>query len=224
MAFALGLGVTAAQARGLGDDFVEQGKWKSFGVKASLDFDPFERARAGRPPVQLHELDELHAVYARGKTPVAKLKSLIALAEAGPRGYNAYHMGAGTPPPGKVSSLTLGQIEAWTRATPGQPHAIGRYQFIPATLRSLTKRAGYGPQTRFTPQVQDRLADLLLRDAKIDKFLDGRLSRKAFMNNLARIWAGLPNSSGRSHYDGYAGNRATISWSVYDREIKRIFQ
>lgn len=202
-------------------DFADRSKWKSFGVEVSLDFDPFERARAARLPVNLIELE---AFRATGGTPVSRLKSLIALAEAGPRGYDAYHVGASTPPPRKPTQMTLGEIERWTRNTPGQPHAIGRYQFIPSTLRSLTRRAGYGPNTRFTPKIQDRLADLLLVDAGLPAFQSGQMSRTRFMNNLAKIWAGLPNSSGKSHYHGFAGNRATISWSVYKAEMRKIFR
>jgi hypothetical protein len=43
------------------------------------------------------------------------------------------------------------------------------------------------------------------------------------MLNLARIWAGLPTSSGRSFYDGYAGNKATMSWAAFDTAMAEIF-
>ena len=44
------------------------------------------------------------------------------------------------------------------------------------------------------------------------------------MDSLAKIWAGLPTSSGRSHYDGYAGNAATMSWAQFDDEMARILE
>ena len=40
--------------------------------------------------------------------------------------------------------MTLDEIFAWIAATPGQPHAIGRYQFIPDTLRMLVNRLVIG--------------------------------------------------------------------------------
>ncbi len=43
------------------------------------------------------------------------------------------------------------------------------------------------------------------------------------MNNLAEIWAGLPTTNGKSHYDGYAGNRATMSWAQFDAAMAQIF-
>ncbi|MEL6452578.1 MAG: hypothetical protein AAFQ19_15075, partial [Pseudomonadota bacterium] len=104
-----------------------------------------------------------------------------------------------------------------------QPHAIGRYQFIPPTLRRLVRQAGIPPKTRFSPQVQDRLADILLAEAGLHAFLAGDMGRTGFMNNLAKIWAGLPNDTGRSHYHGYAGNKATMTWAHFDDHMARIF-
>ena len=43
------------------------------------------------------------------------------------------------------------------------------------------------------------------------------------MDNLARIWAGLPLPSGKSAYHGYAGNRATITRAFYAEQMGRIF-
>ena len=126
-----------------------------------------------------------------GSSPAARLLSLIAAAEAGPMGYDAVQWGARVPPPAPPTRMTLGDIEAWTRATPGQPHAIGRYQFIPNTLKTLVAEAGLSKSDRFTPQVQDLLADLLLEDAGFTPFMKGKISRHRFMENLARIWAGL---------------------------------
>ncbi len=120
--------------------------------------------------------------------------------------------------------MTLGEIFAWIEDTPGQPHAIGRYQFIPPTLARLVEIVGAGPDDRFSPRMQDRLADVLIQEAGLTAFREGRMTRRAFMNNLAKIWAGLPNSSGRSHYHGFAGNAATMTWARFDREMARIFQ
>ncbi|MEP3345463.1 MAG: hypothetical protein ABJN34_11485 [Litoreibacter sp.] len=202
----------------LENSLTERAKWRSFGNKDWLTGDPIERARSGRSRVKTYELENVG-----GGTPVARLKSLIALAEAGPKGYDAVHVGAKVKTPRPPTQMTLGQILAWIKRTPGQPHAIGRYQFIPPTLRVLVKRAGLPTTVRFSPPVQDQLADLLLADAGLQKFQAGRLSRKRFMNNLAKIWAGLPNSSGKSHYDGFAGNRATITRTYFDAKMREFF-
>lgn len=155
-------------------------------------------------------------------TVASRLRDLVARAEAGPEGYDAVQYGARIRPPRRPTRMTLAEIEAWTLATPGQPHAIGRYQFIPKTLRWLSRRAGLPPDTRFTPEVQDRLADLLLEDAGLAEVQRRELPRKTFMLNLARIWAGLPTASGKSYYDGVAGNSAVLSWDEFERGVHGI--
>ncbi|ETW13620.1 hypothetical protein ATO8_06306 [Roseivivax marinus] len=151
-----------------------------------------------------------------------RLRHLIARAEAGRDGYDAVQHGARRKPPKPPTRMTLAEIEAWTRATPGQPHAIGRYQFIPATLRRLVREEGLSPATMFTPAVQDRLGDRLLAEAGLAEAMTGRLPRRTFMHNLAKIWAGLPTANDRSHYHGYAGNAATMTWAEYEAEMARI--
>jgi hypothetical protein len=158
-----------------------------------------------------------------GVSTAADLKSLIAWAEAGPKGYDAVQYGAKRLPPQRPTQMTIGEIYRWIDRTPGQPHAIGRYQFIPSTLRSLVRQAGLSKNDRFTSAVQDGLADILLVDAGFNAFKKGKISRHRFMENLARIWAGFPTSNGRSYYHGYAGNKAVISWNEFDAVMKKIF-
>lgn len=157
------------------------------------------------------------------RSGVAGLKGLIARAEAGPDGYDAVVWSARIKPPKPPTRMTLAEIFAWIEATPGQNHAIGRYQFIPKTLRWLVARAGLSLQARFSPQLQDQLAQMLLQDAGLQAFLAGELPRTAFMNNLARTWAGLPTQTGRSHYHGLAGNKATMSWDDFETQMAHLF-
>ncbi|MGR3463500.1 hypothetical protein [Limimaricola sp.] len=159
-----------------------------------------------------------------GSTAKARLLSLIAFAEAGGAGYDAVQHGTRHRPPRAPTRMTIGEILDWVAATPGQPHAIGRYQLIPATLRSLVRRSGVSLDTRFSSGTQDHLADFLLADAGLAQFERGTMGRRDFMNNLARIWAGLPASHGRSHYHGVAGNRAVISWASFERGISAIYR
>jgi hypothetical protein len=155
---------------------------------------------------------------------IERLRHLIGHAESRRDGYDAINYGARRLPARRPTEMTLGEIYAWIAATPGQPHAIGRYQFIPSTLKRLARQIGAAPDERFSPRLQDRLADELFAEAGLAAFRDGVMGHRQFMNNLAKIWAGLPNSSGRSHYHGYAGNRATMTWASFESEIVRIFQ
>ena len=154
---------------------------------------------------------------------VVQLRALIAEAEAGAAGYDAYNRGARIAPPQAPTRMTVQQIYDWIDATPGQPHAIGRYQFIPPTLRRLMTQVGADPRARFSPELQDRLADELLAEAGIQTLKRGEMTRRSFMYRLAKIWAGLPLPSGESYYEGYAGNKATMTWARFDGAMARIF-
>ncbi|ARE41261.1 hypothetical protein RGUI_3120 [Rhodovulum sp. P5] len=151
-----------------------------------------------------------------------RIRHLIGRAEAGRRGYDAVQHGATRRPAKLPTRMTIAEIYRWIDNTPGQPHAIGRYQFIPATLRRLVRDLGVSEGVVFSPQLQDRLADLLLEEAGLSDYAAGRMGRQAFMNNLAKIWAGLPTSSGKSHYHGYAGNRATMTWSQFEAAMMKM--
>ena len=151
----------------------------------------------------------------RASGDAGRLLDLIAQAEAGSMGYNAVQHGARIRPTKAPTDMTLGEIYAWIVATPRQPHAIGRYQFIPKTLRRVAAIRGYGPDVRFTPEVQDSLAEVLLVEAGIEGYRRGTIGKRQFMHSLAQIWAGLPLPNGKSYYDGYAGNKATMSWPAF---------
>ena len=159
-----------------------------------------------------------------GSEPIDMLLSLIARAEAGSAGYDAVQHGARVRPNRLPTQMSLGEIYQWIAATPGQPHAIGRYQFIPDTLRRVARERGFGPETQFTPGVQNALALILLEDAGLSRFQNGQMSQRRFMHNLARIWAGLPLPNGRSYYEGYAGNSASMSWATFNGTMTQIWQ
>ncbi|KIN65501.1 hypothetical protein Z945_544 [Sulfitobacter noctilucae] len=172
-------------------------------------------------PAHEPAFDEVAVTGLRG-SDVQVIRALIEEAESRRDGYDAVQHGARVKPGKRPTQMTLAEIFNWIKATPGQPHAIGRYQFIPATLRRVVKKTGVKPGQRFSPAVQDQLADVLLAEAGLNRFRAGKLGRTAFMNNLAKIWAGLPNSSGKSHYAGYAGNKASVSWARFEAVMRRV--
>ena len=55
-----------------------------------------------------------------GVSTAADLKSLIAWAEAGPKGYDAVQYGAKRLPPQRPTQMTIGEIYRWIDRTPGQ--------------------------------------------------------------------------------------------------------
>jgi len=209
--------VTPAMSSELDMSLNHKAKWRSFGIDDWAQHDPFERSKPGaeRQPYSKWHLNAQ-------SNSIDQLLDLIAFAEAGSKQYNAVHMSAQVLPLAPPTRLTISEIYEWISATPKQHHAIGRYQFIPSTLRSLVRRAGLSKHETFSQTTQDRLARILLRDAGFNKVKAGTLSRERFMDNLAGIWAGLPLKSGHSRYRGIAGNRATISRVFFEAQIRNI--
>lgn len=156
-------------------------------------------------------------------TELQKLHQLIALAEAGANGYDAVQYGATILPPAPPSAMTIDQIFKWIEDTPGQQHAIGRYQIIPSTLSGLVRRSGLPGSTVFHSKTQDLFATMLISDAGYERFITGELGRDGFMANLAGIWAGLPLKNGKSAHEGVAGNKATITRATYEAYMAQIF-
>ncbi len=165
----------------------------------------------------------LFAVPPVASMDVARIMTVIASAEAGRANYDAVQHGAKIKPPLPPTNMTLAEIYDWIADTPGQPHAIGRYQFIPATLKRLVKNQEVPLHRSFSPDLQDQLAHQLIEEAGLSDFKAGRMAQEDFMNNLAKIWAGLPTSSGKSYYHNYAGNKATMSWDQYKARMDQIF-
>lgn len=100
------------------------------------------------------------------------------------------------------------------RIQQGKGSAAGKYQFIYGTLRQTANMLGMDPATtKFDQNTQDELANYLIMQRGYNKYASGAISKEKFLQNLSSIWAGLPmNASGKSYYQGYNGNKATMSW------------
>ncbi|MCF7983061.1 MAG: conjugal transfer protein TraG N-terminal domain-containing protein [Thiohalocapsa sp.] len=152
----------------------------------------------------------------------ARLLDLIAAPES--RGnYNALYRDADQQQI-RLTDMTLDQVRQLQQRLVadrgGSP--VGRYQIIDDTLDRLMTRMGLSGRERFTPELQDRMALLLARDAGLDAWQSGRLSDEHFAHNLSSIWAGLPSdASNQSYYEGLAGNRANIGWADVNSALKQ---
>lgn len=184
---------------------------------------PKSKPAKRNPPAPLVSLVHL----SDGQT--AAIMNVIAVAEVSSRGraepkdYDAVQHGAKISPPKRPSLMTIQEIFDWVDATPGQHHAIGRYQIIPSTMQRLVDATGGDKSALFDRVTQDKFALILMEWAGYSEFLDGKMTASSFMDELALVWAGLPLKSGKSAYEGYAGNRATVSRSWYHKQFKNIF-
>jgi muramidase (phage lysozyme) len=200
-----------------GSDVKHATGWSQSGFAASPE------VSWGAADVQRDHGSVSRFVFDPSLSPLANLRNLIASAEAGAGGYDAVAYGADVSPPARASTLRLGEVRAWVEATPGQNHAIGRYQVIPETFERLAKATASADDANFDRSLQDRWANVLIEEAGYSAFLGGDISPDVFMDRLAQLWAGLPLGDGRSAYEGVAGNRATIGRSAYARAVAQIF-
>lgn len=122
--------------------------------------------------------------------------------------YDRYYAGIRTSPPKRLTQMTVGEVMAWQASLKNVTStAVGSYQIIKNTLRSLVRTHGIDRNARFDAAMQDRLADLLLLECR-EHF--GSVNR--YGNCIAGIWAAFPlltgPKRGESQYEGYAGNKA----------------
>lgn len=148
-----------------------------------------------------------------------RLKPLMDLIAAGEGDYNSVNRGRAGDTPGGIQGLKGRTFESFTvkqvmEMQRWQVYAVGRYQFIPATLRFALRHSSVKEQEMFTPEVQDRLmvALVLYKRPAVGAYLRGDHSLLSWaLNELAKEWASIEYRNGRGYYDHIGGNRAKIS-------------
>jgi len=163
---------------------------------------------------------EAFCINPEAPAPVhVRLKPLADLIAKGEGDYNAVNRGYAGDTPGGIQRLTgltfenytVGQVIAYQQRW---LYAVGRYQFIPVTLRFAVAHSDVDNLDMFTPEVQDRLmaALVLHKRPAVGAYLRGdHDSIEWAINELAYEWASVEYRNGRGYYDGYGGNRAHIT-------------
>lgn len=173
-----------------------------------------------------HEDQSMNAVDAN-VTPAAKqLVNLIGTSEGTDRGRSYDEtIGYGRWDPDKDAKLTDMSLEEVQKlqkklVANGAPSgAVGRYQIINKTLKGLIAEMDLKPTDKFTPELQDQMMMHLLNRRGLQRYLTGDISRTTFANNLAKEWASLPLSSGKSHYGQRVGVSRAKLMSVVDQML-----
>ena len=140
------------------------------------------------------------------------------------RGYNeTLGYGAYTGGDVELTGMTLNELDALQTKMLKHPNnkwnssAAGRYQIVRTTVRKLRKSMGLSGDELYDEDMQDRMAVALLEGRGYSKFLAGKMSETAFLNNLAKEWASVPTASGR----GFYGNQAKTP--ITPAEVKERF-
>lgn len=112
-----------------------------------------------------------------------------------------------------ITKMTIGEVMRLQRqmvSANGISSAVGKYQFIQDTLREAVAGAGLSLGDIFSPENQDKLALWLLRQrTDFDDWVTGQADAAKFQNQLAGIWASVPNTSGKSTYASDGINKAS---------------
>lgn len=138
----------------------------------------------------------------------SKLKETIRKAEGTTNSYNTRFGGATDI---ELSLYDVGDVMDIAKMSGKKTGsgAIGAYQFMPATIDRLVKLGVIAEDDRFTPELQEKMADYLIAEAT-----QGAKGREDAGKKLAGVWAGLPQGPDNSSpYTGVGMNKGpTISW------------
>ncbi len=167
----------------------------------------------------------LQAVTAAGGSAKDVLDLIASVESNG--SYDVFNTSKGKTE-GKATEKTIGWLAKNAQG------AIGRYQHMPSFLLQRAKASGFGPDVKFTPDVQDKITIDFLNNSqhRMQDWIDGKISNEDFAARLAPTWRGLPqgpnaaNSLGgdanSTYNDQYArGNKAHKTW---DATIKALQQ
>ncbi len=109
------------------------------------------------------------------------------------------------------------RISSWKQS------AIWKYQFINKTLEWLVRNYNLDINQKFSPEIQDKLAILKLKEIWLDSFLNWKLSRDNFQINVSKEWACLPkNTSWKSYYSWDWLNKALVSNSDFCEALDKL--
>ena len=146
------------------------------------------------PPEPVHERVE----------PVANMIS------KGEGDWNAVNRGRAGDTPGGMQALLGHTCENYTvgeildMQADGRIYAVGRYQFIPSTLRFAVDNSDVDRLDFFSPATQNKLLVALLQHKRpaVWAYLTGEGSIDAALDALAKEWASIATADGRTYYVG----------------------
>jgi len=175
------------------------------------------------------------AVTGESGIPKQELKDLIASKESGGDYKKFVGMKEGKKVPEKykdtdITKMTLAEVSDLQKGMIKdgfQSSALGKYQTLEETLRNTARSLGMDPKTtKYTPEVQEQIADKLLINAGIEDYKSGKMSEDDFINKIAGVWAAFPVSKditridkagikteikeGQSYHSGIGTNKALI--------------
>ncbi len=107
----------------------------------------------------------------------------------------------------KLINATKGKVPGTELGT----SAVGKYQILKKSLfgsgtpekpmeDSWAEKLELTPDTVFTPEIQEKIARLALKETGYDSFAVGKKEEEDFHNSIANIWASITKVSGEDKY------------------------
>lgn len=174
-------------------------------------------AKAHIQYVQVEETKPLQ--YKICKSFYESIGELGDLISKGEGDWNSVNRGWAGDTPGGITRLTGKSFSEYSIKEVMQFQrswlfAVGRYQFIPSTLRFAVSASGISTSEMFTPQTQQRLFATLLDQKRpaVGTYIRGHHNNLSYaLDELAKEWASVEYRSGRGYYDHVGNNRAHIT-------------
>jgi muramidase (phage lysozyme) len=126
-------------------------------------------------------------------------------------GYGMY----GGGPKKALSDMTFAEVKEYQKKMLADPKntqnssAVGKYQFISATLAETQKKLGISDDAKFDAAAQDKMAMVLLKRRGFDKVKSGNATQEQidkFQEGLAAEWASIADPrTKRSKYNQHVG-------------------
>jgi len=120
-----------------------------------------------------------------------------------------------------ITDMTLDELRLFQDGMLNHPEnklnssAVGKYQIVGKTLDELKKKLNLSGNLKFTPELQDKLAVVLLKRRGLDDYLKNPSNLENFQNNLSKEWASIYNTEKEGSY--YGGQNVGTS----NEEIKQ---
>lgn len=158
---------------------------------------------------------------------IEDLKKEIARGEGD---YGAYNRGrAGDTPKGSrtidITQLTVGEVLQRQQGPNRSFMAVGKYQFIPDTLKAAVKWSKVDLNAKFDANTQEKLFGYLISEEKrpiLNAYLTGKSKDvNGALDDLASEFASIPGPNGKGKYEGLAGN-AAMGGAARAEKIKQL--
>jgi muramidase (phage lysozyme) len=152
------------------------------------------------------------------------IRNLIQRAEITPGAENPYDIqqGEGKKAAVELTKMTVDQVLALQDERrkkglkKGESTAVGAYQIVQGTLKEKIAQLKIQGDQMFDKDLQDQLADSLIKQAGYEDYAANPTpdAKKAFIQRLSGIWAGIPKDAGGQTGLPSNQNKATIDFDT----------